>query len=255
MRGKIHIRTELFFSPAQVDDLYLRNKNVVVVDVLRASTTIATALFRGAKEIIPVATIESAVKVSGSLFGDVILRGGERNGRVIEGFNLGNSPREYTEEVVKGKSIIYTTTNGSVAMVKGRYAKNLVIAGFTNISKVVAFLKDLKEDVVIICAGKQNDFSLEDAVCAGMLLSKFRKSIRNAVFDDAGKAAVSLYEKYGKNIVSMLQETDHGKFLIESGFEEDLKVCGTVDSIPVLPVMTGNVIKLMKETRTQGEAA
>lgn len=255
MRGKNSIRTEVFFTPAQVDELYLRNKNAIVVDVLRASTTIATALFHGAKEIIPVATVESAVKVSGSLFGDVTLRGGERNGKVIEGFNLGNSPREYTEEAVKGKTIIYTTTNGSAAMVKGRYAKNLVIAGFTNLSKVVAFLKGLKEDFVIVCAGKQNDFSLEDAVCAGMVLSKLGKSFRNSALDDSGKAAVSLFEDYGKNIVSMLQETDHGKFLIDIGFEEDLKICGKVDSIPVLPVMTGNVIKLVKDTRTQGEAA
>jgi 2-phosphosulfolactate phosphatase len=254
MKKSVPIQVEVFLSPAHVDELSLRKKNVIVIDALRASTTIATALFHGAREIIPVATIESAVKVSGSLFGDVTLRGGERNGRVIEGFNLGNSPSEYTEKAVKGKSIIYTTTNGSSALVKGRYAKSLVVAGFTNMSKVVSFLKDLKEDFSIICAGKQNDFSLEDTVCAGMVLARFSKLIRHIVLGDAGRAAISLYEKYGKNILVTLQETDHGKFLTEIGLGRDIALCAAVDSIPALPIMSGNVIKL-KEIGSQGAAA
>lgn len=254
MRKTTPLRAEVFFSPAQVDELSLRNKNVAVVDVLRASTTIATALYNGAKEIIPVATIEGAVKVSGSLFGDVTLRGGERNGKIIEGFNLGNSPREYTPEAVRGKSIIYATTNGSVALVKARYAKNLLVAGFTNISKAVAFIKDLKEDFVMLCGGKEGDFSLEDAVCVGMILAKLKKTVRHLEFDDAGTASISLFEKHGKNIPEMLKRTDHGKFLADSGFVEDLAVCGAVDAIPVVPVMSGNVIKLLKDVRSQ-EAA
>lgn len=251
MRGKLIRKVEVFFSPAQVDELHLRDKNVVVVDVLRASTTIATALYHGAKEIIPVATIESAVKVSGSLFGDVTLRGGERNGKIIDGFNLGNSPREYTEEAVRGKSIIYTTTNGSATMVKARYAKNLIIAGFMNLSKVTAFLKAMKEDFLIICAGKQNDFCMEDAVCAGMILYKFQKSNRNLLLDDAGLASVMLFKKIGRNVMIMLQESDHGKFLSEIGYEDDLTVCAAIDSVPVLPMMSGNVIKLTKDIHSQ----
>ena len=121
------MKIEVFFSPSQIDDLFLREKNVVVIDVLRASTTAITAIHNGAREVIPVNTIESAVKVSGNLFGDVVLRGGERNGKMIEGFNLGNSPFEYSPEAVKGKSIIFSTSNGSSAMWKARYAKNLLI--------------------------------------------------------------------------------------------------------------------------------
>ena len=95
------MRIDVHFTPYQTDELVLREKTVVVIDVLRASTTIVTALINGAKEIIPVATVESAVKISGNLFGDVILLGGERNGKMIEGFNLGNSPTEYSAEKVK----------------------------------------------------------------------------------------------------------------------------------------------------------
>lgn len=254
--GERKARTiQVFFSPAHVDELYLRGKNIVVVDVLRASTTIATALHNGAKEIIPVATIESAVKISSSLFGDVTLRGGERNGKVVKGFNLGNSPSEYTEETVRGKSIIYTTTNGSAAMVRGRYAKNAVIVSFVNVSKAVTFLKELKEDFIIVCAGKEDDFCLEDAVCAGMMITKFQKSQRNVVLDDSGKTAVVLYGKYGKNLLTMLRESDHGKFLTAIGFGDDLRICADVDSVPVLPVMSANVIKLMKDSSAQDAAA
>ena len=115
MATKNKIIVEVRFAPAQLDELQLKDKNVVVIDVLRSATTIPMALQNGAKEIIPVADIESAVKISGSLFGEVVLRGGERNGRMIEGFNLGNSPSEYTEQAVKGKSIIFMTSNGTAA--------------------------------------------------------------------------------------------------------------------------------------------
>src|SRR5512137_1555542 len=116
------MRVDLYITPHQTDELALRDKTVVVIDVLRASTSIITALKNGAREIIPVTTVESAVKISGNLFGDVILLGGERNGKMIEGFHLGNSPANYSEEKVKGKAIIFSTTNGSHALVKARYA-------------------------------------------------------------------------------------------------------------------------------------
>ena len=248
-------RIDVYITPSQVEELFLSGKNVVIVDVLRASTTVTAALSNGAKEIIPVATIENAVKVSGSLFGDVTLRGGERNGKIIEGFNLGNSPSEYTGEIVRGKSIIYTTTNGSVAMARARYARNAVVGGFVNVARVIAFLKELKEDFIILCAGHQNDFSLEDVVCAGMILSRLQKGRGTFVLDDAGKAALTLIQKFGKNILAMLQESEHGKFLAESGFAADLKLCAAVDSLPVLPVMSGNVVKLIKDVTTQGAAA
>jgi 2-phosphosulfolactate phosphatase len=122
-----------------------------VIDVLRASTSIATALYNGAKEIIPVTTIERAVKISGNLFGDHVLRGGERNGRTIEGFNLGNSPFDYSEEKIRGKAIIFSSTNGSLAIEKARFSRNVAIAGFVNILLVTQFIKDLKQ--ACLCIG------------------------------------------------------------------------------------------------------
>ena len=160
------MRVELHFSPHLIDELALRDKSVVVIDVLRASTTIAAALSNGAKEIIPVATIEAAVKISGNLFGDVTLLGGERHGKAIPGFHLGNSPAEYSEERVRGKSIIFSTTNGALALAKARYARELLVCGFVNISTVVDFFRAQPHDFIILCSGNNGMLSMEDSVCA-----------------------------------------------------------------------------------------
>lgn len=242
------MKIEVFFSPSQIDDLFLRDKNVVVIDVLRASTTVITALNSGAREIIPVNTIESAVKVSGNLFGDVVLRGGERNGKIIKGFNLGNSPFEYTEEAVKNKSIIFYTSNGAPAMWKARYAKNLIIAGFVNMSAVVKRITEFHDDVFILCAGKNTQFCLEDAVCAGMIIKELMED-KHAEFEfnDSGSAAYTLYKNASKNLLKMLKSCDHGKFLIDIGFESDLEFCSNIDKFSVVPELSSNVIKLKKK--------
>jgi 2-phosphosulfolactate phosphatase len=245
------MKLDLSFNAGQFDELQLRDKNVIVIDVLRASSTITVALNNGAREIIPVASIESAVKISGSLFGEVTLRGGERNGKTIEGFNLGNSPLEYSETAVKGKSIIYCTTNGSVAMAKSRYARTLAVGSFINLTATTDFIRDENKDFLFICAGRANtigNFSLEDAVCAGMMIQNLLKAESLEVeLSDSAKAAHALSKSFGRSILKMLKTSEHGKYLIEIGFAEDLKICAQVDSVPVLPILTGTVIKLKKE--------
>jgi Phosphosulfolactate phosphohydrolase and related enzymes len=245
------MKIDLSFNAGQFDELQLREKNVIVLDVLRASSTITVALNNGAREIIPVASIESAVKISGSLFGEVTLRGGERNGKTIEGFNLGNSPLEYSETAVKGKSIIYCTTNGSVAMAKSRYARTLAVGSFINLTATTDFIRDENKDFLFICAGRANtigNFSLEDAVCAGMMIQNLLKAESLEVeLSDSAKAAHALSKSFGRSILKMLKTSEHGKYLIEIGFAEDLKICAQVDSVPVLPILIGTVIKLKKE--------
>jgi len=245
------MKIDVCFDPFELDELELRGKNIVVIDVLRSSTTIVIALNNGAREIIPVESIENAVKISGSLFGDVTLRGGERNGKMIQGFNLGNSPLEYTEATVKGKSIIFCTTNGSVAMYKSRFAQNLAIGSFVNVSTVIEFIKEIQSDFLIVCAGKANtvsNFSLEDTVCAGMIVHKLSaaKDIKLEL-TDSSLASQALYKTYGKSPLKLMKNTEHGKYLLEIGFLEDIKVAAAIDSYPVLPVLSGNVIKLRRE--------
>jgi len=252
------MKIDLCFSQSQLDEMQLREKHVIVVDVLRASTTVVAALFNGAREIIPVGSIESAVKISGSLFGDVTLRGGERNGKIIQGFNLGNSPLEYSEATVRGKSIIFCTTNGSVAMVKSRYARTMAVAGFVNISAIVEFVKSLQSDIFLLCAGRPpatGGFSLEDAVCAGMIVQRLaaEKSL-SLELTDPSLAAQSLYKSYGRSLLKMLKNTDHGKYLMEIGFANDIKLCAQTDAMPIVPVLSGTSIKVKKDS-SEKEAA
>lgn len=239
------MRIDLFFSPNQVDEMSLRDKTVVMIDVLRSSTTIVAALRSGAKEVIPVTTVESAVKISGNLFGDVILLGGERNGKMIEGFNLGNSPFEYTEERVKGKSIIFSTTNGSQALVKSRFARELFVCGFVNLSAVVDLLRKPRRDLSIVCAGRNGLFSIEDSVCAGLLVQRLagEKPV-DVSLSDSALAAATLYKSFGRSIPRMVKASEHGAYLAKIGFGDDLDFCAGVDTIPVVPQLVGNVIKL-----------
>ncbi|HTP79580.1 MAG TPA: 2-phosphosulfolactate phosphatase [Bacteroidota bacterium] len=253
------MKIDLVYTAAQIDELQVREKNVVIIDVLRSSTTIATALYNGAREIIPVASIESAVKISGSLFGEVTLRGGERNGKIIEGFNLGNSPREYTESTVRGKSIIFCTTNGSVAMYRSRFAKNMAVGSFVNLSTIVQYIRDVGNDFLLVCSGGSSgfgSFSMEDSVCAGMIIQHLQKADLPAIeLTDSSRAALALHKSFGKSILKMIRESDHGRYLAEIGLGDDLRICSDVDSIPVLPAQMGTVIKLKsKEIRlAEGE--
>src|SRR4030066_242814 len=166
------MKINVLFSPLGADELSFTGRTTVVIDVLRASSTIVAALSNGAKEVVPVGTVEFAVKVSGGIFGGQALLGGERNTKKIEGFALGNSPSEYTKEVVNGKSIVFYSTNGSRAIVKAKYSANLFICSFNNLKALAKHLKKLNEDVIILCSGNNNFFSLEDSVCAGMLISE-----------------------------------------------------------------------------------
>jgi 2-phosphosulfolactate phosphatase len=152
---------------------------------------------------------------------------------------------------VKGKSIIYCTTNGSVALAKSRYARALIVGSFLNLTTVVEFVKEENKDFLFICAGRINTigyFSLEDAVCAGMMIQKLMKvESLELNLSDSAKAAHALYKTFGRSILKMLKTSEHGRFLIEIGYADDLKICAAVDSVPVLPVQIENKIKLKKE--------
>jgi len=240
------MKIDVLYSPVQADELFFTGKTTVVIDVLRASSTIITALKNGAKEVVPVGTVEFAVKVSGGIFGGQTLLGGERNTKKIEGFALGNSPSEYTTEIVSGKSIVFYSTNGSRAIVKAKYSTNLFICSFNNLKALAKHIKKLNEDVVVLCAGNNNFFSLEDSVCAGMLISELIAGNKTFELTDASTSALTLFKSFGKNIFKLLSETDHGQLLINNGFEDDLKSCSELDSTDVIPFYAGNVLKVLK---------
>jgi len=239
------MKANVIFTPAGAEELSFTGKTTVVVDVLRATTTIINALNNGAKEIIPVASVEFAVKVSGGMFGGLTLLGGERNTKKIEGFALGNSPREYTPEIVNGKSIILYTTNGTKALAKAKFSKNLFAASFSNLSAIAEHMYSLNHDVEILCAGRNNSFSLEDTVCAGKMIAEIIKFKEDVELTDTAKASVALSKSFGRSILKMLMETEHGQLLIENGFEDDIKFCSKVNNINAIPTFNGHGLKLL----------
>ncbi len=238
------MKLNVLFSPLSADELFFTGKTTVVIDVLRASSTIVTAFQNGAKEIIPVATVEFAVKVSGGMFGGQTLLGGERNTKKVEGFALGNSPLEYTREVVEGKSIILFTTNGTKAIVKAKFSEYLFICSLLNVKSIAEELIALNNDVEILCAGKNNSFSLEDILCAGELINEIKKNSEISSLNDAATASSILASAYGQDYEKILSETEHGRLLVENEFIEDIKHCAQLNSSNIIPVFNEGSIKL-----------
>lgn len=239
------MKINVLFSPVGADELSFTGKTTVVIDVLRASSTIVAALSNGAREVVPVATVEFAVKVSGGMFGGQTLLGGERNTKKIEGFALGNSPLEYTPEVVKSKTIVLYTTNGSKAIVKAKFSENLFVCAFLNLKALAEHLTGIGKDFEIVCSGRHNYYSMEDSVCAGRLITEVQKLKDNVEPSDSAKACIALYKTFGKSTLKMLHESEHGKILIENGFEEDLKFCSRLNSSEIIPYFSANVLKVL----------
>ncbi|MDZ4710720.1 MAG: 2-phosphosulfolactate phosphatase [bacterium] len=234
------------------DDLVLKDKNVIILDVLRATTTMTIALANGAKEIIPTENIATAVRVAKGSKNSMLC--GERNGKVVDGFNLGNSPLEYSPEVVKDKSLIFSTTNGTIAIIKSKFAKTCVLCSFVNISAIVDYVNTIDEDFTIICSGKLNDFCLEDAVCAGMLLSKLSEG-RTIQMRDSEIAAINLCNDLAmlmnvpsqEKILRLFHLSEHGKYLTQIGFEKDLDISSKLDSYPFIPLFRNGVVKMKEQ--------
>ncbi|HVO75329.1 MAG TPA: 2-phosphosulfolactate phosphatase [Ignavibacteriaceae bacterium] len=248
------MKINVLFNHNNADELYFTKKTTVVIDVLRASSTVVNAIQNEAKEIIPVTTVEFAVKVSGGMFGGQTLVGGERNTKKVEGFALGNSPLEYVRDIVGGKTIILYTTNGSKSIVKAKFSENLFVCSFLNLAAIVNHLNDLNKDFEILCAGKANTFSLEDTVCAGRLITELEKLREDLELTDSARGSIAMNKVFGKNLLKMLRESDHGKILIENGFEDDLKFCSKLNYSHIIPYFTGNAIKLYEKLVPQSGA-
>ncbi|NOS85695.1 MAG: 2-phosphosulfolactate phosphatase [Ignavibacteria bacterium] len=239
------LKISLYFAHDYVEsELVLKDKNVVVIDVLRTSTTMITGLSNGAKEIIPTDSIASAGMIGRNSEGQALLCG-EKNAKIIQGFNLGNSIKEYSEETVKGKILVFHSTNGTPSLIKSKFAHNCVVLGFVNMERVANYLLELNEDFIILCAGTNGDFSLEDTVCGGMLVSRLKKLAGRGKYTltDSSRGASKLYSAYKNDISKMLHDSEHGQFLVSLGFSDDLAACGEVDKYNMLPVLRNGVIK------------
>jgi len=239
---------DLFFTPAEISEEKLKTyKNVVVIDVLRTATSIAAALSNGARDILPAASISAATSLASHLDRDDVLLCGEREGRLIDGFHLGNSPADYSRERVRGRTLIFGSTNGTPAIVKASVASSVLLCGFVNLPSVLEVLFDAEEPfpMAVLCAGKQNRFCIEDAVAGGMLVERIcSRTTNEPTLNDAARVSILLRREFGDDTLALLYSSDHGRYLISIGMEMDLPICASLGVLPVVPVLKDS--KLMK---------
>lgn len=236
---------DIHFFPFPPSPHLLSDRTVVVIDILRATSVMVYAMAHGAKEIVPVKTVDEALQLAKTFSRNTTLLGGERASNRIEGFDLGNSPREYTAETVRGKRLILTTTNGTRAFHAVSSGKEVLVGSFFNISSVAERCFELDRDLLIYPSGDEGNFSLEDTVCGGMLIDRMiKKGGRSFTLTDASRSAHILYQRFEANLVEVFCLSHHGRDLVDRGFEEDLPYCAQVDITNVVPVFKEGIIRI-----------
>lgn len=248
------MRIDVFFGPTSFTPGDVSGRVVAVIDVLRASTTIAVALANGAKAVLPVDDADEALTRARTLErGDTRLAG-ERKMAQIPGFDFGNSPREFTAEVVEGKTIVMTTTNGTVSLTAVQGARDVVVASYVNFSAILAMLRAAARggsDLAIICAGRERRFSLEDAACAGRYVRQIAKRVPEIELSDSALACSMVDRRYGDDLTRLFQDSEHGKALVAAGFADDLSLCASLDAYSVVPVYSDRQITRLGPDRSR----
>lgn len=235
---------EVFFSASNFSDVNAAGKVIVVIDILRCTTTIVTALNNNAKFVIPASTIEKAMKFY-KMPGEKVLMCGERRGKKIGNFDLGNSPLEFIESVVSDKVIVITTTNGTEAILKSQLANRIYMGSFLNFDAIVEKIKK-ESKVILLCSGKEGRFSLEDVVYAGRIINTLKKDIDIQLKGETSFVAEALGEKF-QDIYEMLQLSDHGKYLESIGMEKDLEMCSKQSITKIVPEFKAGKIFISKD--------
>jgi len=230
---------DVLFTPAGLNLAELQGRTVFVIDVLRATTTMCAALAHGAKAIIPVASTEEALRLAQTIGSDSVLLAGEKNCVRIPGFNLGNSPLEMTDDSVRGKTLIVTTSNGSRALLACQGASAVYLAAAANLSAAAERAREAlaaDQPLLILCAGREGAFSLDDAYCAGRLAAAiFGGTKPRRSLNDAGLASLDLVRRYGESWLRPLAYSRAGRELIRLGFRADVEDAARMDAYPVLP--------------------
>lgn len=235
---------DVFFSAQSFQENELRDKSVVVIDVLRATSTIVTALMNGAKGVIPVSDMGEASRISQSVDSDNYLLCGEKDGTKIDGYDLGNSPLEYNSEVVKEKTLIFNTTNGTKAIKKSLGSAKIYMASFLNLSAIVDALAAEDNEIVLLCAGWKGRLALEDMLLAGNIIYNLGGGQLPDDANDGAKVAFGLYEKYSDDIKSVIFQSNHAQRLIDVVGTEDLDYCCQTDITDQLPILHDGIISI-----------
>jgi 2-phosphosulfolactate phosphatase len=220
-------------SPRLLDLYEVENSIVVIIDVFRATSTIATALFNGATKVIPVAQVEECIQLGKTLNA---LTAGERDGKVIEGLQYGNSPAEYPASFIKDQTLVLTTTNGTkllhMALQKG--ASAIVTGSFPNLDAVVSYLAGQNKNVVLGCSAWKDRFNLEDTLFAGAVINRLKENY--TIHCDSSMMAEDMYRLHKDDLYSFIKRTTHWHRLASYGLEKDLEYCVTPNTASILPM-------------------
>lgn len=228
---------ELFvvYDPEVLTGEFLSDRTAVVIDVLRATSSTVQALASGAERVVPVATVEEARQLKErSPAGSVVL-GGERGGMQIEGFDLGNSPQEFTAEAVRGKTVVMTTTNGTRAILMAAAAERLYVAALTNVEATARALADRREgDIVLVTSGTERRISWEDALCAGALVERLADDGGDFHPTDSALIALEVWKAWKADLDTALRRGRGGRNVAGLGLQEAFSACAAVDSAPIV---------------------
>jgi 2-phosphosulfolactate phosphatase len=233
------MKLDVVFTPTGLTAANIQGRTVFVIDILRATTVMCAALAHGAKALIPVASTEEALRLAQTIGSDDVLLAGERNCLRIPGFQLGNSPLEMREPVVRGKTLIVTTSNGTKALLACQGAASVFPAAAANLSLAAERISeaiDRDDDVLIVCAGRSGTFALDDAYCAGRLIAAALDSRKpHRSLNDAGLATLDIVRRYGDRWERPLSRSRGGRELIKVGLRDDILDASRLDAYPVLP--------------------
>lgn len=229
---------------------------VVLIDVLRASTTTAFALQSGAKEVVPADSLEKAVKIYNSLSKETRFLGGERNGIKPSGFDAGNSPFEYSPENVRGRSVILTTSNGTRIFQKAKQAAHRLVGGFVNHTAILNYLLEeyikqrIDGKIIFLCAGSDGRLAYEDMLCAGSFISSLFELFPDSIISDPAMASMQLFKIHSDDLTAFLKSRDHALYLSKLGFNADIDFCLTKDECPVVALSESFSIKKYEKMKT-----
>lgn len=229
---------------AACDDLnktVLQGKTAIMVDALRASATIITAIHNGCDRIVPTSEANEAAAIKKISEGNLLLCG-EIAAQKVGGFDLGNSPLEYTQDTVQDMILIYATTNGSVTIKRLAPAEDVLIATFINATAAAQRAYELERDIVIVCAGTQGEFSTDDIIAMGCIIDRLLKIDEAIEMDDLCKVSLKLYREAQANILDALEGCGHFEYLKQLKLYDDLEYCTREDMFDVVPVYKEGVI-------------
>jgi 2-phosphosulfolactate phosphatase len=230
------VKVDVLLGEATVLPADVADRVVVVIDVLRAATTAAHALQHGARSLIPFESVDEAAQRARTMDQDSVRLGGERRMVRIPGFDFGNSPLEYTRELVEGRTIVFTTTNGTQALTSTHGARECLFAGFVNAQVTIDAVRSAVRDgadVTIVCSGSDRRLALEDAVCAGRLVRGLREQFPHAECGDGAHLAEMIERPYQLSTHALVDVASHARALAAAGFSDDVAYCLRVDAVPV----------------------